>query len=764
MYTPSIHSWWSDSNAPGATVSLHALSKPLMKALYHRQAARFIAEHGRLPFTRESFEILSSYLNFKYISSSTRVKVLRELTARAAFEEEAAVMIDGDILSTSMTLFDSANLGVVGATCDLVVNLALHQPWGEPVTELLDLCNKLASLSSHQHASIQERSLVTLALISGWSDSATTIVANANVLHAIEVLNSTNERMIQLFIWICGNISMVQNLHSFVLELSIGPRLVSLLKSQSSIIQAGALWCLACLSRSKLGAHSLANTGALTGVEKFLESEDASIQIHAAELLSNIAEDGSLEVSELSLKSWCAKLFLLLQNKNVNVQIVGAQALKSIVSVSPQGARIVASLYVSGTLDSALNSTGWVLLKLICDIFRHTARRMSVEAKNYGPYPLRRLVSLMDHPQSEVKASALWALLCISCASASLGREIVQVNAASRAAALLDCSQPPRALLWACTLLGHFAREGWLHQQTALVPQMCAKISPLFKHTDLRVQERAVYALICLSRVYGTYTAIDARDLPCIIENMGSCDEGHLWGIVIQYSTFMAVVVDQDLLDLVSLFLHQQPEIQALFLFTIYCITGSSYVNDRGIAIINGRLLFPLAKLLSVEGKTIVDGIGSFITTHGSWNREIFGLNPSVFFASILSHSENYSHPRALFALEALASINATSQKGALAVLSALRACGSVVQLLQSANPSVLRCTGQILFNLDLDVFQSLVGGPVTRAHILPLLRHQDSHVRMQASRLLNRLVKTDPTLLKEVLPPIPATPNTSKV
>ena len=57
------------------------------------------------------------------------------------------MMIDGDILSISMTLFDSANLGVVGATCDLVVNLALHQPWGEPITELLDLCNKLASLS-----------------------------------------------------------------------------------------------------------------------------------------------------------------------------------------------------------------------------------------------------------------------------------------------------------------------------------------------------------------------------------------------------------------------------------------------------------------------------------------------------------------------------------------------------------------------------------------------------------------------------------------
>ncbi|KAJ7906191.1 hypothetical protein B0H13DRAFT_2021508, partial [Mycena leptocephala] len=34
----SVHSWWSDSNPTGATIPLHALAKPLMKRLYHRQA------------------------------------------------------------------------------------------------------------------------------------------------------------------------------------------------------------------------------------------------------------------------------------------------------------------------------------------------------------------------------------------------------------------------------------------------------------------------------------------------------------------------------------------------------------------------------------------------------------------------------------------------------------------------------------------------------------------------------------------------------
>src|ERR1700761_4359413 len=50
---PSIHSWWSDSNPPGATFSLHAVTKPLIKYLYHRQARELVRTTQGIALSRE---------------------------------------------------------------------------------------------------------------------------------------------------------------------------------------------------------------------------------------------------------------------------------------------------------------------------------------------------------------------------------------------------------------------------------------------------------------------------------------------------------------------------------------------------------------------------------------------------------------------------------------------------------------------------------------------------------------------------------------
>ncbi|KAJ7118085.1 hypothetical protein C8R44DRAFT_738041 [Mycena epipterygia] len=60
----SIHSWWSDRNLPGATLNLHAASKPLMKLLYHRQVLDFIKTNRGTPLSEESLQIFSDYLAY----------------------------------------------------------------------------------------------------------------------------------------------------------------------------------------------------------------------------------------------------------------------------------------------------------------------------------------------------------------------------------------------------------------------------------------------------------------------------------------------------------------------------------------------------------------------------------------------------------------------------------------------------------------------------------------------------------------------------
>ncbi|KAJ6522556.1 G-protein alpha subunit-domain-containing protein, partial [Mycena capillaripes] len=86
----SILSWWSDSNPGlhGATINLHAVTKPLLKAMYHRQALSFIKQSRGVPLSSEVLSTFSSYLPLNYVSSSTKVAILAELLNRAEVEDD----------------------------------------------------------------------------------------------------------------------------------------------------------------------------------------------------------------------------------------------------------------------------------------------------------------------------------------------------------------------------------------------------------------------------------------------------------------------------------------------------------------------------------------------------------------------------------------------------------------------------------------------------------------------------------------------------
>lgn len=100
----SLLSYWSDRNPPGATISIYAIAKPLMKLMYHQQAWAFIKENRGKALTKEMLEVYSSYLTYKYISPATRTAVLGELADRAK-------KFDGDDARTTLavespTIFD----------------------------------------------------------------------------------------------------------------------------------------------------------------------------------------------------------------------------------------------------------------------------------------------------------------------------------------------------------------------------------------------------------------------------------------------------------------------------------------------------------------------------------------------------------------------------------------------------------------------------------------------------------------------------------
>ncbi|KAJ7622203.1 hypothetical protein FB45DRAFT_1061796, partial [Roridomyces roridus] len=105
---PSIYSWWSDSNPmlrSGPTINIHAMAKPLMRRMYHRQALAFIARDGHAQpceLSAAAVEIYSSYLSYKYIAPETRLRVLQHLGASAVSHCNTARAITRSSAMTSL--------------------------------------------------------------------------------------------------------------------------------------------------------------------------------------------------------------------------------------------------------------------------------------------------------------------------------------------------------------------------------------------------------------------------------------------------------------------------------------------------------------------------------------------------------------------------------------------------------------------------------------------------------------------------------------
>ncbi|KAJ7766087.1 hypothetical protein B0H16DRAFT_385974 [Mycena metata] len=83
----SLHSEWSGSYL-GATISIHALAKPLMKVMYHRAVLDLIKSQQGIPLSAETTQIYASYLECKYVAEKTKTFIFREIRERARAEAE----------------------------------------------------------------------------------------------------------------------------------------------------------------------------------------------------------------------------------------------------------------------------------------------------------------------------------------------------------------------------------------------------------------------------------------------------------------------------------------------------------------------------------------------------------------------------------------------------------------------------------------------------------------------------------------------------
>ncbi|KAF7296859.1 hypothetical protein MIND_00917200 [Mycena indigotica] len=91
----SIHSWWSDSNPSGATINLHSVARPLIHALYSREARKLTTSP---PYLQQfTTEVAEQYLGFlacdvKIVGVSAKVIILRSIQVHLG----SALTFDGD--------------------------------------------------------------------------------------------------------------------------------------------------------------------------------------------------------------------------------------------------------------------------------------------------------------------------------------------------------------------------------------------------------------------------------------------------------------------------------------------------------------------------------------------------------------------------------------------------------------------------------------------------------------------------------------------
>ncbi|KAJ7437918.1 armadillo-type protein [Mycena galericulata] len=288
----SVLSWWSDSNPPGATINIHAVAKPLMRFMYHRQALDLIKNNEPGALSSALLEAYSAYLSCKYVSLATKGAVLRELRG-VSHEDDPCTVILGDevVLSQVVELVNStgiANTLRIDA-CGILGNVvASPAPTHSQRTEL---CRSLVSL-------IRDKDIRIAAAARGAiSSAASTLKAaeaaiDAGVLEYLsEILGSPNGYVRE---W---PRKLMTDLASHNLGRTYCPRLcvwlIPFLRVAEHDVVEAATHALSLVSKSREGAETVIDAKAANYLEQLLKSESAEISRRTWELMKQLASHES---------------------------------------------------------------------------------------------------------------------------------------------------------------------------------------------------------------------------------------------------------------------------------------------------------------------------------------------------------------------------------------------------------------------------------------------------------------------------------------
>ncbi|KAJ7775409.1 armadillo-type protein [Mycena metata] len=463
----SLHSEWSHSSL-GATISIHALAKPLMKVMYHRAVLDLIKRQHRIPLSAETMEIYESYLGWKYVAATTKTLIMREICQRARVEPQARVI--GDFLVPYDRLLESTNIAVRRSTCLTLAELALHSSTRGAVVAVQP-CARLVGLLGDGNVGVVQSACYALSQISFDLEGARAVVeagalnfipalfepidVAVGVLHLIpELLDPTNVAVRR---WTCGMLGRLAS-HSLTRRAVVAAqpcaRLVVLLGDGNVTTVDGACYALSQISRDLDGARAVLEAGALGLLKKLLHSYNRRVRKHACLTFTRLAGHSATRGAVVAVRP-CARLVALLREGDVD-DVKGACYVLAQISLDLDGARAVVAVGVLEFLKRLLEAQDSEVRKHSCWILAELAFHSSTRGAAVAIQPWARLVPLLGDGDVDIVEGACYALSNFSRSQAG-AKALMEAGTMDFVPKLIESSRAD-VRRYTCVLLGLLAR------------------------------------------------------------------------------------------------------------------------------------------------------------------------------------------------------------------------------------------------------------------------------------------------------------------
>ncbi|KAJ7211761.1 armadillo-type protein [Mycena pura] len=609
----STHSWWSDSNSTGATISLHAAAKPLMKLMYDQQARGLIKRDRGTPLSRTSLEIYSSYLTYKHIFSRTRTLILRELDGRATLEADARSMADFLTSNPHLVaeLLECSDSEVRGLTCMILGHLARHN--SIMVTVLaLDCCVQIVPLDVR----VRWSAIHAILALSSWKDGSRAIVSASLLDELPHLLESSDTSARKWACTIVGNVASHQVIPAVLLA-TLCVRIVSLLSDKDVDIVGSALYALSQITSGSDGIQVVMMVNVLEYIPGLLFSQDATVKTSVFRIIQNLllssnpsAKKGTCEMLGNITSSNHDYPFLALLDLKPCVSCLGEKdatirraALYALANISrwPGGAEATLDTNVLDKLTGLLDLDDTATQKWMCTLLANLALKCTL-ISSWTVDNTSELVSyLRTDPQDvNVHRTKIYALSTIASVP-NVPLNAVDANMLNRMLDLLDFPDP-KIKLQTCDMVGNLASHRSLCS-AILESKPCPKLVALLSHEVAGVRQSAAHAMACICRwPEGAEAVVDATalnhvqdmlDLPDSDMRISTCDM--LGNMACHRSTGLAILQLIPYRKIVSLLSDQNPRVCRSAVYALWKISGwvhgAEAIVDRCVLTAVPRLL-----------------------------------------------------------------------------------------------------------------------------------------------------------------------------